>query len=177
MKKILVLFILPFLLLIVSFASIVSTGTSNNTSDMPIDDEEYGNFDDYIPSGDSEIGNAIVKSALSKRGCQYVWGAEGPDEFDCSGLVWWACNENGVKFTRTTASELSKMGKPINKEDLQAGDIVTFKTDPTYISHVGIYIGDGMMVHAPNERTVVRVDKIFTSKYWTRVLYNCRRIY
>ena len=85
-----------------------------------------------------------------------VWGAEGPDEFDCSGLVWWACNENGVTFTRTTAQELSKMGTEVKLHELQPGDIMTFKTDPTYVSHVGIFIGNGMMVHAPNERTVVR---------------------
>ena len=76
-------------------------------------------------SGDSELGNAIANSALSKRGCHYVWGASGPDTFDCSGLVWWACNENGVKFERTTASQLSKMGKSVKYEELQAGDIIT----------------------------------------------------
>lgn len=177
MKKIIILFFLPFLMLIV-IAGSVSSESSKNASDMPLDEEGIDeNFNDYNPSGDSEVGNAIVKSALSKRGCKYVWGAEGPDTFDCSGLVWWACNENGVIFTRTTAKELSNMGEEVRIPDLQPGDIITFKTDPTYVSHVGIYIGDGMMVHAPNKKTVVRVDKVFTSKYWPKVLYNCRRIY
>lgn len=178
MKKILVLFVLPFLLLIVSFASVVSTGSSNHASDMPVDDEEYGDFENYIPSGDSDIGNGIVKSALSKCGCAYVWGAEGPDEFDCSGLVWWACKENNVNFARTTADELSRMGSGVSVSELQPGDLLCFKTDPKErVSHVGIYIGDGLMVHAPNKRTVVRVDKFFSSGYWTKTLYNCRRIY
>ena len=114
--------------------------------------EEFkADYNNIMASEGSELGNAIANSALSKRGCQYVWGASGPDTFDCSGLVWWACNENGVKFERTTASQLSKMGKSVKYEELQAGDIITFKTDPSYISHVGIYIGNGQMVHALTE--------------------------
>lgn len=133
--------------------------------------------DEIEVTGDSEIGNAIANSALSKRGCKYVWGTQGPNTFDCSGLVWWACNQNGIKFTRTTAAVLSRMGKSITKGQLQAGDIITFKTDPSYVSHVGIYIGDGKMVHAPNSRSVVRIDDVFGSKYWTSVIYNYRRLY
>lgn len=128
-------------------------------------------------TGDSEVGKAIVKSALTKLGCKYVWGAEGPNEFDCSGLVYWACKENNVNFTRTTAAELSKMGKSVEREELQAGDIITFKTDPTYVSHVGIYIGNGKMVHAPNSQSVVRVNAVFTSSYFNKVIYNYRRLY
>ena len=139
--------------------------------------EEFrADSNNIMANGDSESGNAIANSALSKRGCQYVWGANGPDTFDCSGLVWWACNENGVKFERTTASQLSKMGKSVKYEELQAGDIITFKTDPSYVSHVGIYIGNEQMVHAPNRTTVVKVQQI-TSGYYYERMYNCRRLY
>ena len=69
------------------------------------------------------------------------------------------------------------MGQKITKEQLQAGDIITFKTDARYVSHVGIYIGNGKMVHAPNSRSVVRIDDIFNSSYWTKVTYNYRRLY
>ena len=133
--------------------------------------------DNVEVEGNSEIGKAIANSALSKQGCKYVWGASGPNEFDCSGLVWWACKENGIKFERTTAQVLSTMGQKITKEQLQAGDIITFKTDARYVSHVGIYIGNGKMVHAPNSRSVVRIDDIFNSSYWTKVTYNYRRLY
>ena len=133
--------------------------------------------DNVEVEGNSEIGKAIAKSALSKQGCKYVWGASGPNEFDCSGLVWWSCKENGIKFERTTAQVLSTMGQKITKEQLQAGDIITFKTDARYVSHVGIYIGNGKMVHAPNSRSVVRIDDIFNSSYWTKVTYNYRRLY
>lgn len=132
--------------------------------------------DNVEVEGNSEIGKAIANSALSKQGCKYVWGASGPNEFDCSGLVWWACKENGIKFERTTAQVLSTMGQKITKEQLQAGDIITFKTDARYVSHVGIYIGNGKMVHAPNSRSVVRIDDIFNSSYWTKVTYNYRRL-
>ena len=134
---------------------------------------------DVEVTGDSELGKAIAKSALSKRGCKYVWGTQGPNTFDCSGLVWWACKENNVNFGRTTAHELSKMGKSITKKDLQAGDIITFVTgsDKSHVTHVGIYIGDGKMVHAPNSRSVVRVNEVFNSSYYSKVIYNYRRLY
>lgn len=97
MKKIIILFVLPFFLF---FIIIAGTGDAIASSDRPttdIDDVSGDeNYDDYVPNGDSEIGNAIVTSALSELGSQYVWGASGPNTFDCSGLVWWACHENGV---------------------------------------------------------------------------------
>lgn len=134
---------------------------------------------DVEVTGDSELGKAIAKSALSKRGCKYVWGTQGPNTFDCSGLVWWACKENNVNFGRTTAHELSKMGKGITRKDLQAGDIITFVTgsDKSHVTHVGIYIGDGKMVHAPNSKSVVRVNEVFNSSYYSKVIYNYRRLY
>lgn len=150
---------------------------SNTTVLMYIKYFADSNSDNYEVVGDSEVGKAIANSALSKQGSKYVWGASGPDTFDCSGLVWWACNENGIKFERTTARVLSTMGKSISKDELQAGDIITFITSGKYVSHVGIYIGDGKMVHAPNSRSVVRIDNIFNSAYWTKVTYNYRRLY
>ncbi len=136
-----------------------------------------GNYQNYEPHGDSELGNAIVKSALSKCGCPYVRGGSGPNVFDCSGLVWWACKQNGVNFERTTASELSTMGMQVTIDDLQPGDIITFKTEPPKISHVGIYIGDGKMVHAPHTGDVVKVVNVLNSQYYTKVIHNCRRLY
>lgn len=128
-------------------------------------------------SGDSELGNAIAESALSQIGVPYVWGGSDPNGFDCSGLVWWAMNENGVHFTRTTAEELANMGQGISVQELQPGDIITFRTIPTYISHVGIYIGNGQMVHAPTFDVPVQVDTVTGDRYWESILVNCRRLY
>lgn len=176
MKKILMLFLSLTLVLVMAVVSVLpSSSTSSGVPDTDTDISD--NYDGYEPNGDSTVGNNIVKSALTKIGCKYVWGAEGPNEFDCSGLVWWAMNENGVKFTRTTAAVLSTMGQEIEVDDLQPGDIITFRTIPSYVSHVGIYIGDGKMVHAPNPETPVKVEPILNSKYWMSVMVNCRRLY
>ena len=175
MKKILMLFLSFALVLVMMVVSVLpSSSTSSNGS---VDTDISDNYDGYEPDGDSTVGNNIVKSALTKIGCKYVWGAEGPNEFDCSGLVWWSMNENGVKFTRTTAAVLSTMGQEVKTDDLQPGDIITFRTIPSYVSHVGIYIGDGKMVHAPNPETPVKVEPVLSSKYWMSVMVNCRRLY
>lgn len=181
MKKVLLFILMPFLFILLcatlAFGGLEMSSSNNQTvvDDVPADD--LNNYKDYVPKGDSVKGNAIVTSALSKIGCKYVWGAEGPDTFDCSGLVWWACNENGVTFTRTTAEELSKMGIPIEKDKLQPGDIITFYTLSSYVSHVGIYIGEGKMVHAPNVNSTVRVDEIINNPYWQSIWNNARRLY
>lgn len=126
--------------------------------------------------GDSAVGVSIANYALSKQGSPYVWGAAGPNSFDCSGLVYWACKQAGVNFTRTTAAVLSTMGTSVSYANLQPGDIITFKTIPTYVSHVGIYIGGGRMVHAPTFDQPVQVANLNTA-YWQNVMYNCRRLY
>lgn len=125
---------------------------------------------------DSSIGVAIANYALSKQGSPYVYGASGPNSFDCSGLVYWAHKQAGINFSRPTAAGLSGMGKAVSYSNLQAGDIITFKTDPSRVSHVGIYIGGGKMVHAPVPGQTVQVANLNVS-YWQNTLYNCRRLY
>lgn len=127
-------------------------------------------------TGNYEIGLRIANAALSKQGSPYGWGAAGPNAFDCSGLVHWSHKQVGVNFTRTTAAKLAGMGKAVAYKDLQAGDIVTFKTDPSRVSHVGIYIGNGKMVHAPTFNVPVQVVDL-SSRYWQNCYYNARRLY
>lgn len=129
-----------------------------------------------ITNGSSDVGIAIANYALSKQGAPYVWGANGPDSFDCSGLVYWAHKQAGVNFSRPTAAKLSGMGKAVSYSNLQPGDIITFKTSPSYVSHVGIYIGGGKMVHAPVPGQDVQVANLNVA-YWQNTLYNCRRLY
>lgn len=124
----------------------------------------------------NDIGVAIANYALSKQGSPYVYGASGPNSFDCSGLIYWAHKQAGVNFNRPTAAGLSGMGKAVSYSNLQAGDIITFKTDPSYVSHAGIYIGGGKMVHAPVPGQTVQVANLNVS-YWQNTLYNCRRLY
>ncbi|TWE23067.1 NlpC/P60 family protein [Prauserella muralis] len=99
---------------------------------------------------------AAVDAALSVRGSPYVWGATGPSEFDCSGLTQWAYSQAGISIPRTSSSQ-STYGTPVSRDQLQPGDLVFFYSP---VSHVGIYVGDGMMVHAPTSGDVVKVSPL-----------------
>ena len=136
----------------------------------------------YVP-GSSAVGNAIAQKALSKLGARYWWGANGPTYFDCSGLVFWAHKEAGVKIGRTTAAGYSRSGKAISKSQLQPGDVITFSYG-SGVAHIGIYIGGGSFVHAagngsgtvgqyPNQC----VKTASLSGYWENHAYNYRRLY
>lgn len=134
-------------------------------------------------AGSSEVGNAIAKKALSKMGSRYWWGASGPSYFDCSGLVHWAHNNAGVKLGRTTAAGYSRAGKSISKSQLQPGDVITFSYG-SGVAHIGIYIGGGSFVHAAGEGsgTVGQypnqcVKTAQLAGYWSRYVYNYRRLY
>lgn len=103
-------------------------------------------------SGDAETGYKIAQYAVSKVGSPYCWGATGPSMFDCSGLVYWAHKQAGIGGGRGTANSYAYSGTAISASQLQAGDIIAFKRSgsSTY-HHVGIYIGNGIVVHASGE--------------------------
>ncbi|MFR9753240.1 NlpC/P60 family protein [Nocardia sp. 004] len=89
-------------------------------------------------------GTSALAAGLTRVGDPYVWGATGPNQFDCSGLIQWAFRQVGKKVPRTS-SQQAGYGTPVAKKDLQPGDVVFFYPD---ISHVGIYAGNGLMLHA-----------------------------
>ncbi|MET8681604.1 NlpC/P60 family protein [Streptomyces sp. NPDC004647] len=94
--------------------------------------------------------------ARAQIGKPYVWGATGPNSYDCSGLTQGAWKAAGVSLPRTTWDQV-KVGSRIATEDLKPGDLVFFYDD---ISHVGLYIGDGQMIHAPKPGANVRTEAI-----------------
>lgn len=96
---------------------------------------------------------AAVSYAHQKLGSPYVWGATGPNAFDCSGLVQAAYRAAGVSLPRTTYSQIAA-GRRVDRSELLPGDLVFFYAG---ISHVGIYVGNGRMIHAPNPSAPVRV--------------------
>ncbi|WP_338896481.1 NlpC/P60 family protein [Streptomyces sp. TG1A-60] len=96
---------------------------------------------------------AAVSFAYSKLGSPYVWGATGPNAFDCSGLTQAAYRSAGVSLPRTTYAQINA-GRRVSRSELRTGDLVFFYSG---ISHVGIYVGNGQMVHAPNPSAPVRV--------------------
>jgi peptidoglycan DL-endopeptidase CwlO len=109
-----------------------------------------------IPTANT-VGAQALQAALSKRGDPYVWGAAGPGAFDCSGLVVWAFAQEGITLPHYTG-DLWNSGVHIPRADLEPGDLVFFFAD---ISHVGIYLGDGLMVDAPDFGEVVRVEPVY----------------
>ncbi|MFE7898917.1 NlpC/P60 family protein [Streptomyces sp. NPDC057424] len=116
-------------------------------------------------SGSSQAPNsraaAAVSYAYQKLGSPYVWGATGPNAFDCSGLVQAAYRAAGVSLPRTTYSQIAA-GRRVSRSELAPGDLVFFYTG---ISHVGIYVGNGRMIHAPNPSAPVRVAPLDEMPY------------
>jgi peptidoglycan DL-endopeptidase CwlO len=104
----------------------------------------------------SSIGVQALNKALTKIGDPYVWAAAGPDEFDCSGLVMWAYAQIGIHLLHFTGDQWNE-GEHIPRSELQPGDLVFFY--PT-ISHVGLYVGNGLMVDAPSAGQDVMIQSI-----------------
>jgi cell wall-associated NlpC family hydrolase len=117
---------------------------------------------------------AAVRFALAQLGKPYVWGAEGPDTYDCSGLVQTAYAGAGVMLPRTARPQyLSTTPVPVTA--MIPGDLLFFGPDANNwnsIHHVGIYLGDGLMVHAPTTGDVVRVAPVWWAEFFgaTRVV-------
>ena len=100
----------------------------------------------------------IVDTALAQQGKPYVWAGAGPNVYDCSGLTQFSYAAAGITLPHSSRMQ-STMGVPVARADLQPGDLVFFY-DP--VGHVGIYIGNGLMVHAPTAGDVVRTINVDT---------------
>jgi cell wall-associated NlpC family hydrolase len=102
---------------------------------------------------------AFVRAAESRLGMPYVWGAAGPTAFDCSGLVQWSLAQAGVVMPRVAVDQ-ARTGPQVPLSRLRPGDLLFYHTDPTapsYISHVAIYLGNGLMIQAPEPGMNVQV--------------------
>ncbi|MFI6816122.1 C40 family peptidase [Nonomuraea sp. NPDC050328] len=100
---------------------------------------------------------AVIAYAHAQLGKPYVWGAEGPASFDCSGLTMRAYQAAGITIPRVAADQW-RWGPPIPRGQEQPGDLAFFRMEADGPGHVGLVIGGGRMIHAPNERTVVQID-------------------
>ncbi|MGW0568739.1 NlpC/P60 family protein [Streptomyces tauricus] len=113
-----------------------------------------------VPGSDSASSTKAAKAlafARAQIGKPYVWGASGPGSYDCSGLTQAAWKAAGVTLPRTTWDQV-ETGTTVSVDNAQPGDLVFFYDD---ISHVGIYIGEGMMIHAPKPGAYVREESIY----------------
>jgi cell wall-associated NlpC family hydrolase len=118
----------------------------------------------------SAAARKAVAVALAQLGSPYVWGAEGPATFDCSGLTSFAYAAAGVTIPRVSRAQFAAYAglRPVDPLHLVAGDLVFFADNPGNpgtIHHVGMYIGKGLMVEAPHTGAVVRTSSIWRSSY------------
>jgi len=111
---------------------------------------------------------AFLTAALAQVGKRYVWGGAGPNVFDCSGLVQWSMRQAGITMPRVAVNQ-AQTGPQVPLADLVPGDLLFYHTDPTaptYISHVAIYLGKGLMLQAPEPGEDVQiVPAIFTGGF------------
>jgi cell wall-associated NlpC family hydrolase len=114
-----------------------------------------------VPAPASGNAAAVVNYAMGQIGDAYVYGASGPDAWDCSGLTMMAWRQAGVSLPHSSSGQMS-YGTPVSSSALQPGDLV-FYYHP--VSHVGIYIGNGQIVHAANPSDGVLTAGVFSMPY------------
>ena len=163
-----------------------SSNTNNNqTNNNQNSSTNTNQNNSSTTESNAALGVKIANYALAKQGSRYYWGASGPTYFDCSGLVYWTHKQAGVRIGRTTAAGYAGSGKSVSYNNLQIGDVITFNYGRG-VAHIGIYIGNGRMVHAsgkgsetvgqdPNQ--CVKVTSIAPGSYFYNYIYNCRRLY
>jgi cell wall-associated NlpC family hydrolase len=116
------------------------------------------------------LGERAATLAVRMVGTPYRWGGESPGGFDCSGLVRWAYLQFGINLPHHSAA-LNGVGEAVSRSNLESGDILVFSG----LGHVGLYLGGGRMVHAPQSGKTVEVVNLGTSHYGAR-LVSARRL-
>jgi peptidoglycan DL-endopeptidase CwlO len=122
--------------------------------------QQTGQYPDITVAGDS-VGVQALKYALTRIGDPYVWGAAGPSSFDCSGLVMWAYAQVGISLLHFTGDQWNE-GEHVSRDQLEPGDLVFFYAD---LGHVGLYIGNGLMVDAPTFGQDVQIQPVMWDVY------------
>jgi len=122
---------------------------------------QTGNYPNIAIPTANTIGAQALRWALTRRGDPYVWGAAGPSSFDCSGLVLWAYAKVGISLPHFTGDQW-QMGVHVGRNQLEPGDLVFFYPD---IGHVGLYIGNNLMVDAPDFGEDVQVQPVMWNVY------------
>ena len=123
--------------------------------------DQTGSYPNLVLPEATNVGTTALRAALTQRGKPYVWGAAGPDSYDCSGLVLWAFAQEGIELPHYTGDQWNS-GMHVSRADLEPGDLVFFFPD---ISHVGLYLGNGLMVDAPSTGQVVQVQPVFWDSF------------
>lgn len=117
--------------------------------------QEVAAFNEYDLPRMTDDQYAVVKFALAQVGEPYVWGSAGPNSWDCSGLMKGAYAQIGISLPHNAAAQYNTVAT-ISRDELQPGDFVFYNN----LAHVGMYIGNGLIVHAPNSRSVVKIVEL-----------------
>lgn len=120
-------------------------------------------------------GRGIINLAQQFLGVPYVWGGSSPNGFDCSGFVQYVYAQRGIHLPRTADIQITA-GRPVAKSELQPGDLVFFASDYVNISHVGIYVGNGQMIHASSGEGMIAYDSLYRDYRVTHYVGACRVI-
>jgi cell wall-associated NlpC family hydrolase len=120
-----------------------------------------GDVDPGLPAGSAPAPSGsvapVVRYAEAQVGKPYVWGADGPSSFDCSGLTMMAWRQAGISLPHSAAAQYS-VGRHVTRAELQPGDLI-FRYSP--ISHVAMYVGNGMQVAATHTGSTVKLQSAF----------------
>ena len=145
-----------------------STTTSSNSSSSSTNSS----------TSTSNSASKVISYAKKLLGKPYVWGAQGPNGFDCSGFTYYVFkNSAGITLPRTSSAQ-SKYGKSVSKSNLKAGDLIFFDTvgpNNGAVTHVGLYIGNGQFIHAASGQGKVVINNL-NSSYYVKAYVNSRRV-
>ena len=155
----------PFLLVILFFLTAV-TACSGYTG-------YFGSGYRQLAAQDQKKADAIVRTARSQMGVRYKYGGASPKTgFDCSGLLYWAYRQHGVKIPRV-AKDQASAGRKVDPARIAVGDLVVFKISSGY--HTGIYAGEGKFIHSPKAGAKVRMEDM-NIQYWRKAFVSARRL-
>ena len=136
----------------------------------------FARFTYQVVDSVSSNTESLINEAMQLIGVRYRWNGDLPQSgLDASGFVRFVFRDKLGFLLPPKSSQMSKVGKPITREELQPGDLVFFNTMRLTFSHVGIYVGDNKFIHSPAKGSTVRVDDL-ASTYWDKRFDGARRL-
>ena len=159
------------------YPSISSSSSSSSSSSNSSSSSSNSKPSTTTSNGNTSTSNAdkVVNYAKGLLGKPYVWGATGPNRFDCSGFTSYVFKHSVGKTLPRTSSSQGNTGTKINKNNIKKGDLITFTTNGKgSISHVGIYIGNNQFIHASSTAKKVTISNL--SGYYESKIVNIRRV-
>ena len=155
-----------------------STEPPQQEPEPPFEPDDAQEQPPEAPGGD--VIEGVIETALAQIGKPYRRGNEGPNSYDCSGLVYYCLTQNGVDIGRYSAASYAKVSdwkKITSMSDLRRGDLIFYHDDDSSrVSHVGICLGDGTMIDASSNKSQI-VHRSHTTSYWKRNFVCGRRVF